>query len=66
MFKLATIYGKECDLERQKQYLQKIISNNTCSSTPELEQAALKLQEMLDFKSPDGRSATEICREQMR
>ena len=66
MFKLATIYGKECDLERQKQYLQKIISNNTCSSTPELEQAALKLQEMLDFKSPDGRSDTEICREQMR
>lgn len=66
MFKLATIYGKECDLERQKQYLQKIISNNTCASTPELEQAALKLQEMLDFRSPDGRSATEICREQMK
>ena len=66
MFKLATIYGNECNLDRKKQYLQMILSNNTCASTPELEQAALSLQEMLDFKSPDGRSATEICREQMR
>ena len=66
MFKLATIYGKECDLERQKQYLQKIISNNTCASTPELEQAALQLQAMLDFKSSDGRTALDVCREQMR
>lgn len=66
MFKLATIYGNECNLDRKKQYLQMILSNNTCASTPELEQAALSLQEMLDFRSPDGRSATEICREQMR
>ena len=66
MFKLATIYGNECNLDRKKQYLQMILSNNTCASTPELEQAAISLQEMLDFKSPDGRSATEICREQMR
>ena len=66
MYKLATIYGNECNLDRKKQYLQMILSNNTCASTPELEQAALSLQEMLDFKSPDGRSATEICREQMR
>ena len=66
MYKLATIYGKECNLDRKKQYLQMILSNNTCASTPELEQAALSLQEMLDFRSPDGRSATEICREQMR
>lgn len=66
MFKLATIYGNECNLDRKKQYLQMILSNSTCASTPELEQAAISLQEMLDFKSPDGRSATEICREQMR
>ena len=66
MYKLASIYGNECNLDRNKQYLQMILSNNTCASTPELEQAAISLQEMLDFKSPDGRSATEICREQMR
>jgi len=66
MFKLASIYGKECDLERQKHYLQKIISSNTCVSTPELEQAALQLQAMLDFRSTDGRSAEQVCREQMR
>ena len=66
MYKLATIYGNECNLDRKKQYLQMILSNNTCASTPELEQAALSLQEMLDFRSSDGRSATEICREQMR
>ena len=66
MYKLASIYGNECNLDRKKQYLQMILSNNTCASTPELEQAAISLQEMLDFRSPDGRSATEICREQMR
>lgn len=66
MYKLASIYGNECNLDRKKQYLQMILSNNTCASTPELEQAAISLQEMLDFKSPDGRSATDICREQMR
>ena len=66
MYKLASIYGNECNLDRKKQYLQMILSNNTCASTPELEQAALSLQEMLDFRSSDGRLATEICREQMR
>ena len=66
MYKLASIYGNECNLDRKKQYLQMILSNNTCASTPELEQAAISLQDLLDFKSPDGRSATEICREQMR
>ena len=66
MFKLATIYGNECNLDRKKQYLQMILSNNTCASTPELEQAAISLQEMLDFKSPDGRSAEQVCRDQMR
>jgi TolA-binding protein len=66
MYKLATLYGKECNLDRKKQYLQMIISSNTCVSTPELEQAALALQEMLDFKSTDGRTAEDICRAQMQ
>lgn len=66
MYKLATLYGKECNLDRKKQYLQMIISSNTCASTPELEQAALALQEMLDFKSTDGRTAEDICRAQMQ
>ena len=66
MFKLATLYGKECNLERQKKYLQKILSNNTCISTTELEQAASVLQGMLNFRSTDGRSAEEVCRDQMR
>ena len=66
MFKLASIYGNECNLDRKKQYLQMIISSNTCASTPELEQAALALQDMLDFRSPDGRSATEVCLEKMK
>ena len=66
MFKLATLYGNECNLDRQKQYLQMIISNNACVSTPELEQAALILQGLLDYKSTDGRSAEQACREQMR
>ena len=64
MYKLATLYGKECNLDRKKQYLQMIISSNTCASTPELEQAALALQEMLDFKSTDGKTALEVCQEQ--
>ena len=64
MFKLAKLYDKECNLDRKKQYLQMIISSNTCASTPELEQAALALQEMLDFKSTDGKTALEVCQEQ--
>ena len=66
MYKLATIYGNECNLERKKQYLQMILSNNTCASTPELEQAAIALQDLLDFRSTDGRSAEQVCRDQMR
>lgn len=66
MFKLATLYGNECNLDRKKQYLQMIISNNACASTSELEQAALILQGMLDFQSTDGRTALDVCREQMR
>ena len=59
MYKLATLYGDECNLDKKKQYLQMIISNNACVSTPELEQAALALQEMLDFKSTDGKTALD-------
>ena len=66
MYKLATLYGDECNLDKKKQYLQTIISNNACVSTPELEQAALALQEMLDFKSTDGKTALDICLEQKK
>ena len=66
MYKLATRYGDECNLDKKKQYLQTIISNNACVSTPELEQAALALQEMLDFKSTDGKTALDICLEQKK
>jgi len=66
MFKLATLYGNECSLDRQKQYLQMILANNTCASTPELEQAAMILQGLLDYKSTDGKTAEQVCREQMR
>ena len=66
MYKLATLYGDECNLDKKKQYLQTIISNNACVSTPELEQAALALQEMLDFKSTDGKTALDVCLEQKK
>ena len=66
MFKLSTLYGNECNLDRQKQYLQMIISNNACVSTPELEQAALILQGLLDYQSTDGRTAEQACRDQMK
>ena len=66
MYKLATLYGDECNLDKKKQYLQTIISNNACVSTPELEQAALALQEMLDFKSTDGKTALDIYLEQKK
>lgn len=48
MFKLAQIYAEGGDVEKQKQYLQKILSNKTCSSTGEFEQAAEILQELLE------------------
>ena len=66
MYKLASLYGDECNLDKKKQYLQMIISSNTCVSTPELEQAALALQEMLDFKSTDGKTALDVCLEQKK
>lgn len=48
MFKLANIYGDECDIDMQKQYLQKILSNKSCENSGEFEQAAEMLQEILE------------------
>lgn len=48
MFKLANIFGDECDIDMQKQYLQKILSNKSCETTGEFEQAAEMLQEILE------------------
>lgn len=48
MFKLANIYGDECDIDMQKQYLQKILSNKSCEVSGEFEQAAEMLQEILE------------------
>jgi len=48
MFKLASIYGDECDIDMQKQYLQKILSYKSCEKTGEFEQSAEILQEILE------------------
>lgn len=48
MFKLSQIYAEGGDVEKQKQYLQKILSSKTCASTGEFEQAAEILQELLE------------------
>lgn len=48
MFKLANIYGDECDIDMQKQYLQKILSNKSCEASGEFEQSAEMLQEILE------------------
>jgi TolA-binding protein len=51
MFKLAQLYAADNDVEKQKQYLQKILSSKTCASTGEFEQSAEILQELLE-KNP--------------
>lgn len=48
MFKLAQLYAAENNVDKQKQYLQKILSSKTCSATGEFEQAAEILQELLE------------------
>ena len=48
MFKLANLYGEECDIQSQKQYLQKILSKKSCEKTGEFEQSAEILQEILE------------------
>lgn len=47
-FKLSSLYGEECDIDMQKQYLQKILSTKSCEKSAEFEQAAEMLQEILE------------------
>lgn len=63
MFKLASIYGDECDIALKKQYLQGIISNQLCMSSGEFDQAAAYLQEILEYKPVNGKSLEDVCRE---
>lgn len=48
MFKLAQLFAADNDVEKQKQYLQKILSSKTCSTSSEFEQSAEILQELLE------------------
>jgi hypothetical protein len=48
LFKLANLYGEDCDIDMQKQYLQKILSTKSCEKSAEFEQAAERLQEILE------------------
>jgi TolA-binding protein len=48
LFKLANLYGEDCDIDMQKQYLQKILSTKSCEKSAEFEQAAEMLQEILE------------------
>ena len=57
LFKLSSLYGEECDIDMQKQYLQKILSTKSCEKSPEFEQAAEMLQEILEKE--DKKSAGE-------
>ena len=57
LFKLSTLYGEECDINKQKQYLQKILSTKSCEKSAEFEQAAEMLQEILEKE--DKKSAGE-------
>ena len=57
LFKLSSLYGEECDINMQKQYLQKILSTKSCEKSAEFEQAAEMLQEILEKE--DKKSAGE-------
>ena len=57
LFKLSGLYGEECDINMQKQYLQKILSTKSCEKSAEFEQAAEMLQEILEKE--DKKSAGE-------
>ena len=48
LFKLSNLYGEDCDIDMQKQYLQKILSTKSCEKSAEFEQAAEMLQEILE------------------
>ena len=57
LFKLSGLYSEECDINMQKQYLQKILSTKSCEKSAEFEQAAEMLQEILEKE--DKKSAGE-------
>lgn len=57
LFKLANLYADECDIDMQKQYLQKILSNKSCEASGEFEQSAEILQELLE----KNENASETC-----
>ncbi|SHL37237.1 tol-pal system YbgF family protein [Fibrobacter sp. UWEL] len=48
LFKMSLLYSEECDTEKQKAYLQKILSSKHCEKSAEFEQAAEILQEILE------------------
>lgn len=66
LFKLASIYGEECDIALKKQYLQAILANQVCMKSGEFDQAAAYLQEILEYKPIDGKSQETVCRERKR
>lgn len=59
LFKLSTIYANEGDVEMQKQYLQKILSNKRCEASGEFEQAAEVLQSILEGTAVEPQSASD-------
>lgn len=59
LFKLSSIYGNEGDVEMQKQYLQKILSNKKCESSGEFEQAAEILQDILEGKAAEPQPVSD-------
>lgn len=58
LFKLSSLYGEECDIDMQKQYLQKILSTKSCEKSAEFEQAAEMLQEILEKEDKKASGAS--------
>ena len=62
LFKLSSLYGEECDIDMQKQYLQKILSTKSCEKSAEFEQAAEMLQEILEKEDKkDAGEPVDAC-----
>ena len=62
LFKLAGIYGDECGIDMQKQYLQTILATKLCEKSAEFEQAAEMLQSILELEEKKASGATvEAC-----
>ena len=62
LFKLANIYGDECAIDTQKQYLQKILATKLCEKSTEFEQAAEMLQSILELEEKKASGASvEAC-----